>query len=150
MLPTGFEHGEIECNLAVCLKLFLRSQNLGKVLTGEVGIYIRRDPDSIRAADLLFISHERLRQVRSTSYLDVAPELVVKVLSPGDSWSETAEKMEDYFFIGVQQVWLADPRRKTLHMFRAITDSTLLRTGDPMPDIPFLPGFYLNLDEIFG
>ena len=94
MPPTGFEHGVTESDIAFHLKSFVRTHNIGKVMTGEVGIFIRRNPDSIRAADVLFISHERLLQVQSQSYLDVAPELVVEVLSPRDSWVDMAEKLE--------------------------------------------------------
>jgi Uma2 family endonuclease len=150
MPPTGFEHGEVECSIAALLKAYLRSHPIGKAMTGEVGVYIRRDPDTVRAADVLFISHERLGQVRSSSYLDVAPELVVEILSPGDQWSEITEKLEDYFSAGVLQVWLVDPRRKVVQVFRSIQDSILLHEHDALPEAPFLPGFNLQVSEIFG
>lgn len=150
MPPTGYEHGETESDIAFCLKSFARQQNLGKVMTGEVGMYIRRAPDSVRAADVLFISHQRLQQVQSKSYLDVAPELVVEVLSPRDSWVDMAEKLEDYFSIGVLQVWFANPRNKTLQVFTSVTDSVLLRGEDRVPTIPFLPGFTLKVSDIYN
>ncbi|QLQ07417.1 MAG: hypothetical protein HZY76_16305 [Anaerolineae bacterium] len=46
---------------------------MGKVLVGEVGIYTGRNPDTVRGADVIFISHARLAQVKSASFLDVAP-----------------------------------------------------------------------------
>lgn len=150
MPPTGYEHGETESDIAFHLKSFLRQHKLGKVMTGEVGIFIRRNPDSIRAADVLFISHERLLQVQSKSYLDVAPELVVEVLSPRDSWVDMAEKLEEYFSIGVLQVWFANPRNKTLQVFTSVTDSVLLRGEDRLPDIAFLPGFTLTVSDIYS
>ncbi|MDD5394737.1 MAG: Uma2 family endonuclease [Thiothrix sp.] len=150
MSPTGYEHGATESDIAFHLKSFLRQHNLGKVMTGEVGVYIRRNPDSIRAADVLFISHQRLQQVQSKSYLDVAPELVVEVLSPRDSWVDMAEKLEEYFSIGVLQVWFANPRNKTLQVFTSATDSVLLRGDDCVSEIAFLPGFSLNVSEIYS
>jgi Uma2 family endonuclease len=150
MSPTGYEHGATESDIAFHLKSFLRQHSLGKVMTGEVGVYIRRNPDSIRAADVLFISHQRLQQVQSKSYLDVAPELVVEVLSPRDSWVDMAEKLENYFSIGVLQVWFANPRNKTLQVFASATDSVLLRGDDCVPEIAFLPGFSLNVSEIYS
>ncbi|WGZ95246.1 MAG: Uma2 family endonuclease [Candidatus Thiothrix putei] len=150
MPPTGYEHGETESDIAFHLKSFLRQHKLGKVMTGEVGIFIRRNPDSIRAADVLFISHERLQQVQSKSYLDVAPELVVEVLSPHDSWVDMAEKLEEYFAIGVLQVWFANPRNKTLQVFTSVTDSVLLRGEDRLPEMAFLPGFSLKVSEIYS
>lgn len=150
MPPTGYEHGETESSIGFCLKAFIRKHNLGKVMTGEVGMYIRRNPDSVRAADVLFISHERFQQVQSKSYLDVAPELVVEVLSPKDSWVDMAEKLEDYFSIGVQQVWFANPRNKTLQVFQSVTESVLLHEDEELPEIPFLPDFTLRVSEIYA
>ena len=40
-----------DCQIAFHLKSFVRTHNIGKVMTGEVGIFICRNPDSIRAAE---------------------------------------------------------------------------------------------------
>ena len=150
MAPTGFEHGIREARIGRFLDHFNEKHQLGQVMTGEVGMYIRRNPDSIRAADVLFISHERFQQIQSTSYLDVAPELVVEVLSPNDSWVGMAEKLEDYFAFGVEQVWFANPRNKTLQVFHSVTESVLLHEGDTLTEIPFLPSFSLKVSEIYS
>ena len=50
--PTRPEHGEIELNLGSELKAWVRSSGRGRVSGGEVGLYIRRNPDTVRAADL--------------------------------------------------------------------------------------------------
>lgn len=150
MSPTGFEHGIREARIGRFLDRYNEQHQLGEIMTGEVGMYIRRNPDSVRAADVLFISHQRLQQVQSKSYLDVAPELVVEVLSPNDSWVDMAEKLEEYFSIGVLQVWFANPRNKTLQVFTSATDSVLLRGEDCVSEIAFLPGFSLNVSEIYS
>ncbi len=77
--PTGVEHGGYEVNFAEALKGFVRRQKLGKVVSGEVGVYIRRNPDTVRGADVAFISNERYAQRKvKGGYLDVAPELVAE------------------------------------------------------------------------
>jgi Uma2 family endonuclease len=101
MSPTGHAHGYIEGEFYSALKAFVTQHQLGRVLVGEVGIYTSRNPDTVRGADVAFISHNRMAQVRSKSYLDVAPELVVEILSPDDSWSKVMDKLEEYF-----NVWL--------------------------------------------
>ena len=40
-------------------------------------------------------------KVKSQSYLDVAPELIVEVMSPDDAWSNLMEKLDQYFTAGV-------------------------------------------------
>jgi hypothetical protein len=50
---TGHSHGRLEFRVAQRLGDFCREREVGEVVVGEVGIYTARDPDGIRAADLL-------------------------------------------------------------------------------------------------
>src|SRR5204863_6840588 len=59
MSPTGEEHGFVEATLAAALIEFVRSRKLGRVMTGEVGVFTRRSPDRVRGADVVFISSAR-------------------------------------------------------------------------------------------
>ena len=56
MTPTNPTHGRIEVNVAAALRAFVRTQNLGIVMAGEVGIFTTRNPDTVRAPDVLFLS----------------------------------------------------------------------------------------------
>lgn len=85
VIPTGHLHGYIETIIASLLLAFVQAHRLGGILSGEVGIYTHRRPDTVRGADVIYISHERLSQNQREGYLTVAPELVVEVMSPGDS-----------------------------------------------------------------
>jgi Uma2 family endonuclease len=81
--PTNTEHGRIEANVAMTLGNFMRERNLGLVMVGEVGIFTRSNPDRVRGADVVFISHAQYdKRTKTRTFLDVAPELVVEILSP--------------------------------------------------------------------
>jgi len=80
MTPTGDQHGSCEGNFYYALRSFADSHELGKVRVGEVGIYTRRNPDTVHGAEVLPISSERYAQQKSPGYLDVAPDLVVEIL----------------------------------------------------------------------
>lgn len=149
MTPTGNEHGAIELRIGARLLAHVEEQKLGKVRVGEVGIYIRRNPDTIRAADVLYISSERYAARRSVSYLDVAPELIVEILSPGDSWSEVMQKMRDYFSIGVRVIWIADPAARTVYAYRSTTDVREFGEQAELVDAEVLPGFSVKVAELF-
>lgn len=122
MSPTSNEHGLYEGNFYFALRSFVDAYHLGKVQVGEVGIYIQRDPDTVRGTDVLFISNERYARQTEPGYLQIAPDLIVEILSPYDRWSEVMQKLRDYFSIGVRLVWVADPRSKSVYAYRAITD----------------------------
>ncbi|MCP4113365.1 MAG: Uma2 family endonuclease [Desulfobacteraceae bacterium] len=121
MSPTGYTHGIIENHFGRILGNFVRQYKLGEVLVGEVGIYTSRNPDTVRGADVIYISNETLAKTKSQSYLDVAPELIIEILSPGDRWNDVTDKLDEYFSIGVQEVWVADPRRRQVFVYLSLT-----------------------------
>ena len=149
MSPTGDEHGKIEANIGAELLVFVRSRKLGQVRVGEVGIYTRRNPDTVRAADVLFVSNERYAQQTSPGYLEVAPDLVVEILSPNDRWTEVTQKLREYFAIGVRLVWVADPQTRSVHAYRALTNVRAFTEKDDLPGDDVLPGFSVKVTQLF-
>lgn len=145
--PTGWRHGDFELQAGYALKSFVGARNLGKVLVGEVGIYTGRNPDTVRGADVIFISHARLAQVKSASFLDVAPELVVEVLSPDDRWMDVQRKLNEYFAIGVVRVWLVDPSTRSVSVYRTPTEMRIVSTRDTLEGEDILPGFSVPVTE---
>jgi Uma2 family endonuclease len=146
---TGDEHGAVELNIAAPLKAYADKNNRGKVRVGEVGIYIKRDPDTVRAADVLYISKKRYDKRTLHGYLDVSPELVVEVLSPEDRWTSVTEKLADYFKVGVTTVWLADPKTRSIFAYRSLTDVRQFKEGDTLSAEDLLPGFSLPVEDAF-
>jgi Uma2 family endonuclease len=150
MSPTGWRHGKHESRFDYHLTNFLDDHDLGEVFVGEVGIYTRRNPDTVRGADVVYISHERLSKVKSSSFLDVAPELVVEIMSPDDRWSNVQQKLAEYFDIGVILVWVADPTAKTVSVYRSLTDVRIFTEQDTVTGDEVLPGFELPVAAIFA
>jgi len=150
MNPTNPRHGQIEVRIAAALEAFVRPRKLGRVLAGEVGLYTRRDPDRLRGADVLFISGETFaRRSPSLAFLDVAPELVVEVLSPEDRAVELNQKLREYFAIGVRLVWLADPVARAVQVYRSPTDVREVRETDQLSGEDVLPGFEVSVASLF-
>jgi Uma2 family endonuclease len=96
-----------------------------------------------------FISNERMTQASETGFLDVAPELIVEVMSPSDRWMDIQEKLAEYFTIGVQLVLLVDPQLEQTHVYRSLDDTTRLTAEDTLTTPELLPGFSVPLTEIF-
>lgn len=148
MTPTGDEHGTIEFNLGSELRTFARKNKLGRVTGGEVGIYIRRRPDRIRAADIAFISAER--SIRPTKgFLEVAPDLVVEIMSPDDRWQTIREKLTDYFSIDVARVWIVEPQNRKVLVFSSPIDVEEYGEGDIPRGEGALEGFSVPVADLF-
>lgn len=146
MSPTGGRHGVIELRLGSILLEFLGER--GHVLVGEVGIYIRRNPDRVRAADVAVFSKERLPEMPDT-YIEAAPELAVEIMSPTDLWSNVRTKIDDYFSIGVEQVWIVEPDTRSVLVFHSATAFAKLGIDDTLVGDGALAGFTLPIATLF-
>ena len=149
-MPTGHLHGDVEFTIGFFLKSYLREHKLGKVFGGETGLYTGRNPDTVRGVDVAYMSHERFARVQAQSYLDVAPELIVEIMSPSDAWSEVQEKLAEYFAIDVKVVWVVDPKLQQIHSYRAVDNVQIYKLSDTLTCEDILPGFAMPAAEIFA
>ncbi|NUM48314.1 MAG: Uma2 family endonuclease [Anaerolineales bacterium] len=151
MPPPQNRHGRCESKFTIRIGNFVEKNRLGIVMSGENGIYIRRNPDTVRAADVTFISYTQWeKQIDKDGYLEIAPELIVEVLSPSDSWTKVMTKLRDYFSIGVRLVWVADTETHIVHVFRSPTDVREFKEGEELPGDEVLPGFSVAVGELFA
>jgi len=147
--PTNSEHGRIEANVSRALGNFVSAQKLGLVLVGEVGIFTRWNPDRVRGADVVFISHEQYdRRTKTRGFLDVAPELVVEILSP--ERPDTAQKVLEYLEIGVRLVLVVDPDARTITTRRPNGALMCHTESDAVPCQDVIPGFSLAAANVFS
>ncbi|MBC8074964.1 MAG: Uma2 family endonuclease [Chloroflexales bacterium] len=147
--PAADEHGGVELVVGVVLYNFVKEHKLGKVRVGETGVYTGRNPDTVRGLDVLFISNERYAQKKSKSFLDVAPDLAVEILSPGNTWEEMIQKMREYFSIGIKLVWIVSPTARTVFAYRSLTDVREFTDADDLPGDDVLPGFSVPVASLF-
>ena len=148
--PGGVEHSLVTANAFRMLDAFARQGRLGRVLTGEVGFYTRRDPDTVRGADVVLISTERYeRRTRTLTFLDVAPELVVEVLSVQDTVMDLTDKLREYFAAAVSLVWVVDPRARRVYAYRSLIDLRELTETDTLSGEDILHGFTARVAALF-
>ena len=148
--PTGGVQGFIEANLGAILHHFVQEHSLGWVMTGEVGIYTRRNPDRVRGADVVFLSSQRWPEAPPDGFLVVAPDLVVEIMSPNDRWQDVRQKLAEYFAIGVQWVWIVEPDNSTVLVFRSITDMRQYGMDALLVGEGVLEGFTLTIASLFA
>jgi len=150
MSPTGWKHGRIEYLLARSLDDFIQEQNLGTVVVGDVGMYVSRDPDTVRAADTAFLSTERLEKAPPNGYLDVPPNLVVEVMSPTNRWMDVRQKIEEYLAASVDQVWIVEPENESVQVYWALDEVKTTSGVAILKGEGVLDGFVLPLEDLFA
>ena len=150
MNPATWTHGRLVARLTRALSNYAGAKQTGEALSGEVGVYTGRDPDTVRGADVAFISNERLARVQSKSFLDVAPELLIEVISPSNTWQDTQNKVKEYFGVGAEAVWVVEPKPRRVLVYRDATTAETLGEADTLRGTGVLAGFELALADLFA
>lgn len=150
MTPTAWKHGRIELRLAAKLDDFVASRGLGWVMTGEVGLYTRRNPDRVRGADIVFLSRARAPEEPAPGFLETAPDLVAEIVSPSDRWQDVRQKIEEYFSIGVEQVWIVEPEDRLVIVYSSPTAATRYADEDVLRGTGAVSGFQLAIGTLFA
>jgi len=83
MNPPGFRQGAICAAIARILGNYAVERKIGRVTTNDAGVITRRNPDSVRGADVAFYSYQRIpADQQPARYPARSPELVFEVLAP--------------------------------------------------------------------
>jgi Uma2 family endonuclease len=144
----GFEEARLAGRLIYLVNSYLEQTDLG-ICAGADGM-MRIAPGLVRIPDMSFITWDRLpgRKSPREPIPDLAPDLAVEVLSEGNTKSEMARKVREYFEAGVILVWLIDPRKRTARVFSTVEKSVLVRADQELDGGDVLPGFVLILSDL--
>ena len=149
-MPTGWRHGDVLIGFGAQLSNFIKPRRLGRLAGGDAGVWLEREPDTVRAADIAFISAARMPLDASvTGYTEIVPDLVAEIVSPNDTQREVAEKAAMWMRFGVRLVWVLQPDTRTVDVYREGFDMETLGEDDVLDGLDVLPGFGLRVREIF-
>ena len=141
---------EVSGKACFLLGTHVRAHRLGHVLANEAGVVVARRPDTVRGADVAFISYQRLpRDARVEGFLELPPELIIEVLSDDESWAEMEQKIAEYHAAEVDLIWVLDHRALALRSYPRDALPVLLRDTDTASADPHVPGFSCRVSELF-
>lgn len=121
---------------------------------GEVGIewavrLKREGKDWCPLPDLLYVSFEKLGNIiLEDNACPIPPDLVIEVISQGQSFSDLSEKAEAYLKAGVDRVWLIDTQVKKITIFYPDSPPETKEGNDSLED-DILPDLSLTPHYIF-
>ncbi len=150
MTPTSDLHGKIANLIAYYMTGHALEHDLGEVRSAETGFFLRRDPDTVRAADAAFIAKARLAQIEDSSrFTPFPPDLAVEVISPTDRAGDVQTKVRDYLEAGVQLMWVIYPELRTVVVYWPDGRAETLSVEGTLNGGDVLPGFSLPLSRLF-
>jgi Uma2 family endonuclease len=149
MSPAGARHGRVVARVTRALVDFVDARRLGMVLAGDVGFVVRRDPDTVRAPDVAFLSAARLPEPPPAEFVSGAPDLAIEILSPSDRWSAVDEKAAEFVAAGALAVWAIDPGQEKAKIYTSAGSRSLSRT-DALSCPELLGAFELRLLDVWS
>lgn len=145
----GFYESWVASVLIFFLRSYLRGNRLGAVASGDGQTRIL--PGLVRIPDVSFVRWDRIPggKLVPGGFLEIAPDLAVEVLSPGNTEGEMSRKLGELFAAGTRLAWLIEPELKQVRVYCSPEELQLLRYNDTLDGEDVLPGFRLSLKEFF-
>jgi Uma2 family endonuclease len=153
--PT-FRHQIVAQQILLTVVPAARARRLGEMLIAPYDVVVQREPLRTRQPDLMFFSRQRfsdfsslLRQPRT----EQSPDLVIEILSPSETYTYWSEKLQDYYVLGVPEVWLVDIDKRAIEV--QVREAGGYRSlgwfaGEQMVPSQVLAGLELKPAEVFA
>lgn len=150
LTASGFRHSRITVRAALLLERWASAIECGRVVAGDSGLITDRGPDTVRGADVAYFSFGRLpADQEPVGFSRIPAELVIEVVGKGQGWDAMVEKTREYLAMGVDRVWLLDPKSQAVHMYGGDAEPRVLRGDDELRDETILPGFSCKVSMFF-
>ena len=121
---------------------------------GEIGVQwevklTRQRRDWVPVPDVLYVSYQRLSpDWNLDEACPVVPELVIEIISAGETFGQLAAKARDYLDAKVLRVWVVDSKARSITVFYPdAPPQTYL--GDTLLTDPLFDGLELTAKQVF-
>ena len=150
-------HQKVALNIVMALNPPVQERDLGVVLFAPVDIILQRNPLRTRQPDVLFIHKDKLSgtgldAIEELQILEIAPDLVVEVLSSSDTEKVLSGKLADYQRIGVKECWLVSREARSIEVLQLTKEQSQslghFGLGETIQS-QVLPDFQLTVNTIF-
>ncbi|MGF1655636.1 MAG: Uma2 family endonuclease [Verrucomicrobiales bacterium] len=122
---------------------------MGKLYNAPLDVYL--DDTNVFQPDLLFVSKNHY-SILTDAGVEGAPDFIVEILSPKTAKLDLENKRLQYAKHGVQELWIIDPKARTIAIHRFHENPTgpvgIHQEGEILMT-PFFPGLKIESRKIF-
>jgi Uma2 family endonuclease len=150
MSPTGSETEERNFNLNGQLWIWTKQDGTGVGFGSSGGFTLPNG--AVRSPDAAWIKRTKWEIIpadKRKKFAPICPEFVVELRSENDSLSTLKEKMQEYIDNGTQLAWLIDRKQRKVFIYRPNCGVEELNNPQTLTGEDILPGFVLDLSEIW-
>jgi len=150
MPPTGSDTGNRNLDIEGQLWLWNRQTKLGKGFNSSTGFHLPNGAD--RSPDAAWVSQERwdaLTPEEQEEFAPICPDFVLELRSKSDKIEPLRAKMREYMENKARLGWLIDRKNRKVEIYRQGCDVEVLDNPPTLSGEDVLPGFILDLTEVW-
>ena len=146
----GYEASVVAATIIRILGDYVSINRLG-IVSGADGMF-RLPTADVRGPDVAFLSNERKPggKFPAEAYPSLAPDLVVEVLSRGNTKAEMSRKRIEYFYSGVRLVWMVDCVDRSVAVYTSPSSVVIVNETEMIDGGAVLPGFSSPVADFFS
>lgn len=151
MPPTGGTTGKRNADIDGQLWLWNRQTQLGVVFDSSTGFHLPNGAD--RSPDTAWVRQDRwnaLTPEQQDGFVPLCPDFVLELRSKNDNMEPLRIKMREYMENGACLGWLIDRKNKKVEIYRQNQDVEVLDNPTTLSGEDVLPGFVLDLAEVWS
>jgi Uma2 family endonuclease len=151
MAPTGGTTGNRNLDIEGQLWLWNRQTKLGKTFNSSTGFQLPNGAD--RSPDAAWVRQERwdaLTPEQQDGFVPLCPDFVLELRSKNDNMEPLRVKMREYMENDARLGWLIDRKNKKVEIYRQSQEVEVLDNPTTVSGEDVLPGFVLDLTEVWS
>ena len=148
--PTGGETGKRNLSIEAQLWVWNQQTKLGEAFDSSTGFHLPNGAD--RSPDVSWVCQERwdaLTPEQKESFIPLCPDFVVELRSKSDNMEPLRVKMREYMNNGARLGWLIDRKNRKVEIYRQNREVEVLENPASLSGEDVLPGFVLDLTEVW-
>ena len=150
MPPTGGDTGTLNFRIVQRFGNWVDVDGTGVPFDSSTGFLLPNG--AVRSPDISWVRRARweaLADAERAKCPPLCPDFVLELRSPSDRLAVAQNKMIEYLENGALLGWLIDPSTKRVHVYRPGQPVETLEQPDTVSGDPVLPGFVLDLRELW-
>lgn len=147
---AGAKTGLRNFRLIAQLSEWLKTDQSGICFDSSTGFILPNG--AVRSPDISWVKRSRLAGLvdeEKEKFLPLCPDFIIELRSDSDSIAGPRARMKDYIENGAQMGLMLDPRERKAYVYRIGGVVEILNDGEDISCNPVLPGFNLDLQEIW-
>jgi Uma2 family endonuclease len=150
MPPAWSETGAQNASITFQVAMWAKQDGTGITFDSSAGFTLPNG--AVRSPDASWVKRERfegLTEEERQKFAHLCPDFVIELRSKTDRLEKVKAKMAEYVENGAQLGFLIAPRTKRVHVYRPGRRVEILRDPETVSGEPVLPGFRLDLREVW-